>query len=104
MFYNSGKSVIFFQCVNIDYFWIVAVIRKYAEMSSSREHVLHLQKVSKQDSGMYQCEADNRVPPLGLGTVNLQVYCTYAISRVVIDVEKLIQRFKTGDLSAAFNI
>ncbi|XP_035682754.1 kin of IRRE-like protein 3 [Branchiostoma floridae] len=39
-----------------------------------REHVLHLPKVSKQDSGMYQCEADNRVPPLGLGTVNLQVY------------------------------
>ncbi|XP_066289291.1 lachesin-like [Branchiostoma lanceolatum] len=39
-----------------------------------REHVLHLPKVSKEDGGMYQCEADNGVPPHGLGTVNLQVY------------------------------
>ncbi|CAH1270862.1 KIRREL3 [Branchiostoma lanceolatum] len=43
-------------------------------LKMSREHVLHLPKVSKEDGGMYQCEADNGVPPHGLGTINLQVY------------------------------
>ncbi|XP_078617612.1 nectin-4-like [Branchiostoma floridae x Branchiostoma japonicum] len=34
---------------------------------------LYIPKVSKDDAGVYQCSADNGVPPAGVGTVSLDV-------------------------------
>ncbi|CAH1224419.1 KIRREL3 [Branchiostoma lanceolatum] len=42
--------------------------------SMPREHVLQIAKASRNDGGLYQCEADNGVPPVGVGSITLQVY------------------------------
>ncbi|XP_078699958.1 kin of IRRE-like protein 1 isoform X1 [Branchiostoma floridae x Branchiostoma belcheri] len=40
---------------------------------NDRGQTLSLPKVSRHDSGIYQCTADNEIPPPGLGTVSLDV-------------------------------
>ncbi|KAI8485746.1 hypothetical protein Bbelb_365800 [Branchiostoma belcheri] len=52
--------------------------RKVGEVLPSlkiiREHVMQLPKVTRKDGGLYHCEADNGVRPVGLGSVTMQVY------------------------------
>ncbi|XP_019623507.1 PREDICTED: kin of IRRE-like protein 3 [Branchiostoma belcheri] len=52
--------------------------RKVGEVLPSlniiRDHVLQLPKVTRKDGGLYHCEADNGVRPVGLGSVTMQVY------------------------------
>ncbi|XP_078700002.1 kin of IRRE-like protein 1 [Branchiostoma floridae x Branchiostoma belcheri] len=42
--------------------------------SIQRERSLQLLKVSKYDSGAYQCKADNRILPIGIGSIRLEVF------------------------------
>ncbi|XP_078619253.1 kin of IRRE-like protein 1 [Branchiostoma floridae x Branchiostoma japonicum] len=50
-----------------------------------RDHLLQLPKVSRTDGGLYQCEANNGVPPVGLGSVTLQVYYPPVIEATMED-------------------
>ncbi|XP_078619254.1 irregular chiasm C-roughest protein-like [Branchiostoma floridae x Branchiostoma japonicum] len=54
-------------------------------LNMMRDHVLHLPKVSKHDGGLYQCDANNGVLPMGSGTVTLQVYYPPVIEATMED-------------------
>ncbi|XP_019639089.1 PREDICTED: hemicentin-1-like [Branchiostoma belcheri] len=47
------------------------------------EKTLNLQQVSRQDRGVYQCEAKNRILPDGLGTVTLEVFYPPSITNTL---------------------
>ncbi|KAI8508342.1 hypothetical protein Bbelb_134410 [Branchiostoma belcheri] len=47
------------------------------------EKTLNLQQVTRQDRGVYQCEAKNRILPDGLGTVTLEVFYPPSITNTL---------------------
>ncbi|KAI8507069.1 hypothetical protein Bbelb_155080 [Branchiostoma belcheri] len=63
--------------------------RKVGEVLPSlniiRDHVMQLPKVTRKDGGLYHCEADNGVRPVGLGSVNMQVYYPPVIEATMED-------------------
>ncbi|XP_078619487.1 kin of IRRE-like protein 3 [Branchiostoma floridae x Branchiostoma japonicum] len=60
-----------------------------------RDHVLQIPKASKHDGGLYQCEADNGVSPVGFGTITLQVYYPPVIDASMED--KVTMQFGQDD-------
>ncbi|XP_078700008.1 kin of IRRE-like protein 1 [Branchiostoma floridae x Branchiostoma belcheri] len=40
---------------------------------NTREQTFHISSASRQDAGTYQCSAENGLPPIGVGTVTLEV-------------------------------
>eukprot|EP00058_Branchiostoma_floridae_P013351 XP_002598839.1 hypothetical protein BRAFLDRAFT_74484 [Branchiostoma floridae] len=53
--------------------------------SIQRERSLQIVKVSKYDSGVYQCEADNRILPVGVGSIRLEVFYPPSIDSTLSD-------------------
>ncbi|XP_019616810.1 PREDICTED: hemicentin-1-like [Branchiostoma belcheri] len=49
------------------------------------DHVMQLPKVTRKDGGLYHCEADNGVRPVGLGSVTMQVYYPPVIEATMED-------------------
>ncbi|XP_078700003.1 kin of IRRE-like protein 2 [Branchiostoma floridae x Branchiostoma belcheri] len=53
--------------------------------SIQRERSIQIVKVSKYDSGVYQCEADNRILPVGVGSIRLEVFYPPSIDSTLND-------------------